>query len=166
MIDNSGRIKGKISIIDIVLVLAVVAFALIFVRNYFSDHIQGIINPDTRFEVVVQGTELRHFIVNSVSVGDVMFRNHETHPLGTVTNIEIVPWQDFLHRSDGTATLVDHEGRYTIRITLDAMGTIRENVGYFINGNDHVAPGSEVSLLSNRVFIPDGRIYSIREVVR
>jgi len=165
VIDNSGRIKGKVSLIDIILVVAVVLLLAGFVRNTLSPHIQDIINPDTPFEVVITGSELRHFIVDSVNVGDVMFRNHDRQPLGTVTDIEIVPFQDVLHRSDGTAVLVDHEGRYTIRITLESVGTIR-NVGYFINGNDHVAPGSEVSLISNRVFIPDGRVYSIREIVQ
>lgn len=163
MIDKNGRIKGKVSLIDAILVIAIVVLAAGFVRNQLSPRIQDILNPDTPLEVVITGSELRHFIVNSVSIGDVMFRNHDRHPLGTVTNIEITPWEDVLHRSDGTAVLVEHEGRYTIRITLAATGTVR-NVGYFINGNDHVAPGSEVSLISNRVFIPDGRVYSIREI--
>ena len=164
MIDNSGKIKGKISIVDIILVVAIVAFAAIFLRNQTSDHILGIINPTTPFEVVIEGVGFRPFIRDAVHVGDVMFRNHDTHPLGTVTNVEILQWQNFLHRQDGTAELVDSEGRYTIRITLAAIGTVRENVGYFINGDDHVAPGSDIFLISNRVVIPEGRVYSIREL--
>lgn len=161
MIDNSGRIKGKVSIIDIILVVILAVLAVGFVRTHLSERIQGVVAPQTPIELVVTGDGLRRMIVDTVDVGDVLFRNHDRQPLGTVTSIEITPSFDHFHHSDGTATLALSEGRYTIRITMDAVGTVRENVGYFINGMDHVAPGSEVALVSNRVFIPDGRVYSV-----
>jgi len=164
MIDNSGRIKGRVSLIDIILVAAVLLLLAGFVYTQLSGRIQTIINPTTPLEVVIQGEGLRHFIVNSVSEGDVMFRSLDRQPLGRVVDIDITPSLNYLHRSDGTAVLAEVEGRYTIRITLEATGSIREDIGYLVNGTDHLAPGSEVALVSNRVFIPDGRVFSIREV--
>jgi len=164
MIDKSGRIRGKVSIIDIILVAVILVLGVGFAYTRLSDRIREITRPSESMEVVIRGAGLRHFNVNSVSIGDVMFRNHDQHPLGRVVDINIVPFMNYLHRSDGTASLVVSEARYTIYITLEAVGSVRDGVGYFINGNDHVAPGSEISLVSNRVFIPDGRIYSIRRL--
>jgi len=164
MIDNSGKIKGRVSIIDIILIAALVVLLAGFMYRQMSGRIGDIVRPSTPFEVIIQGEGLRHFIIDSVDVGDVMFRNHDRQPLGTVVAIDVEPSFDYLHRADGTATLAEMEGRYTIRLTLSSVGTVRANIGYFVNGIDHLAPGGEVALISNRVFIPDGRVYSIREV--
>ena len=162
MIDKAGRIKGKVSIIDIILVVTIIVLLAGFVHTRMSERLRQIFSPSDYMEVVIQGAGLRHFNVNAVNIGDVMFRNHAQHPLGTVVGIEIVPFMNYLHHADGTASLVVSEDRYTIFITLNAVGSIREGIGYFVNGDDHIAPGSEVALISNRVFIPDGRVYSVR----
>ena len=163
MIDNSGRILGKISIIDIIFVVAVIVLAVGFVYTRTSGRIAGIINPTTPLEVVIQGEGLRHFIVDAISEGDIMFRHHDRQALGTVVAIDISPALDYFHLSDGSVILAEMEQRYTVHITLASVGTIRENVGYFVNGTDHIAPGSEIALVSNRVRIPEGRVFSVRE---
>jgi len=161
MIDNKGRIKGRVSLIDIILALTVIVLVVGFVHTNFSERIQDVINPSTPFHVVIQGDRVRHFIVDAVEVGDVMFRNHDRQALGTVIAVDVEQAQDILHKADGTAVLVDHEHRYNVIITLEAVGTARSSIGYFINGNDHIAPGSEIALHSNRVFIPNGRVQSV-----
>ncbi|MCL1787281.1 MAG: DUF4330 domain-containing protein [Defluviitaleaceae bacterium] len=161
MIDNSGRIKGRVSIIDIILVAAVLVLAAGFMYTQVTPRIQEVVNPTERFHLVIQSDGIRHFMVDAVSVGDVMFRLHDRQPLGTVIDIEVLPSMEPLLRSDGTAILAEREGRYRINITIDAVGSIRENVGYFINGTDHMAPGREVQLVSNMVFLPNGRVQSV-----
>jgi len=161
MIDNSGRIKGRISIVDIVLVVAILAVLAGFAYRHMSDRIQQILWADTPIQVTVIGEGLRHFITDSVSYGDVFFRQNERTPIGTVVGIEIEPAEDIMFLSDGTAVMAVSEARYTIRITLDATGSVVDGRGYFINGLDHLAPGGEIALISNRVFIPRGRIYSV-----
>ncbi|MCL2286851.1 MAG: DUF4330 domain-containing protein [Firmicutes bacterium] len=163
MIDNSGRIKGRVSIVDIVLVVAILVLVAGFVYRQTSDRIGQILRPDTPILVTVQGDGLRHFITESVSIGDVFYRQHERTAIGTVVDIHIEPAMDYLHRSDGTAVLAVSEGRYRILITLEATGSVVYGRGYFINGLDHLAPGGEIALISNRVFIPRGQIYSVRQ---
>ena len=163
MIDKSGRILGKVSIIDIILVVAIVVLVAGFLYTQFSGRIGGIINPTTPLEVVIQGEGLRHFIVDAISEGDIIFRYHDRQALGTVVAIDVSPAMDYFHLSDGSVILAEMEQRYTVHITLASVGTIRENIGYFVNGTDHIAPGSEIALVSNRVRIPEGRVFSVRE---
>lgn len=164
MIDNSGRVKGRVSLIDIILVAAVLVLAAGFVYTRLSPRIGALTNPTEEFHVVIQSDGVRQFIVDAVSVGDVMFRQHDRHPLGRVIAIEVGPSFGYLHRQDGTATFVEREGRYALNITLEAVGSTRENVGYFINGSDHMAPGREVILVSNKVVLFNGRVQSVTQV--
>ena len=161
MIDNSGRIKGRVSIIDIILVATVLVLAGGFVYTQVSPRIQEVVNPTENFHLVIQSDGIRQFMVDAVSEGDIMFRLHDRQPLGTVVGIEVLPSVEPLLRSDGTAVLAEREGRYRINITLEAVGSVRDGVGYFINGTDHMAPGREVQLVSNMVFLPNGRVQSV-----
>ena len=162
MIDNQGRLFKKISIVDVLIIVAILAVVVGYVYRQTSERLEVIINPTTPFYVTIHGAGIRHFIVDAVDVGDVMYRRHSRQPLGRVVEIHVEPAMDILLRSDGTAALVPSEGRYDIFITLESIGSIT-NVGYFVGGNDHIARGSEVELVSNRVFIPTAEVYFVGE---
>ena len=160
MIDNKGRIFKKISVVDVIIVVAVLAVLAGWFYRQTSGGLAPIIFPSTPFYVTIQGSGLRTFIVDAVDVGDVVYRRHSRQPLGRVIDIHVEMAQDLLHRSDGTVALVPVLGRYDIYITLEAVGSITE-IGYFVGGNDHIARGSEVELVSNRVFIPTAEVYFV-----
>ena len=160
---SNGKLFGKVSVIDIILVAAILILAIGFIFNRTSDRIQQVIGANTPLEVIVSGEGVRQFIVDAISEGDIMFRYHDRQALGTVTRVDILPAMEYFHKPDGSVVLATMEGRYDIQIVLASVGSIRENIGYFVNGNDHIAPGSEIALISNRVRVPEGRIVSVRE---
>jgi len=162
MIDKNGKIFKKVSIIDVLIILAVLDVAIGFVYRQTNQRLVQIFNADTPFYVTIHGEGLRHFIIDAVDIGDVVYRRHSRQPLGRVIQIDVEGAQDILLRSDGTASLVPSEGRYDIFITLESLGSITE-VGFFVGGNDHIARGSEVELVSNRVFIPTATVYFVGE---
>ena len=163
MIDSYGRIKGRVSIVDIVLVVAVIGLLVGFLHTRTSERIGQIWRPDTQFEIVFQIDRTRHFIADAVSEGDLMFREHDRTALGRVIKVERLPAWDYFDHRDGTVTREPMELRYTLRITIEAVGSVTER-GYFINGMDHLANGSGVRLASNMVLMPTARVYLIRQV--
>jgi hypothetical protein len=82
--------------------------------------------------------------------------------MGRVVALEVKPATEYLLRSDGTAVLAEMDDRYRLFITIECIGTITD-VGYYVNGNLHIAEGSEMVLVSNRVILPDSLVYDIRE---
>lgn len=160
MIDEKGRIFKRFSIIDMIIVLAVLAVIAGFLYRQTSDSLADIINPTTPFYVTISGTGIRHFITDAVEVGDIMYRRHSRQAIGRVVDVVVETSYAPLLRSDGTAVLAPMEGRYDIFITLESIGSVSEG-RFLINGNDHVARGSEVELVSNRVFIPTAEVYAV-----
>jgi len=159
MIDKHGKLFKRFSIIDLIIVLAVIVIIAGFTVRQLVPRLQNVIAPSDTFYVQVEGTGLRHFITDEIHIGDVVARQF-VHTIGTVVDVAVSPAMDYLHRANGTAMLVPMEQRYNILITIQAIGSINDN-GFFINGTDRIAPGSEIALHSNRVFIPDGRVQSI-----
>jgi len=160
MIDKNGKIFGKVSIIDIIIVLAILVLGIGFVYRQTSEQLQTVLNPTDEFYIVFESNRLRGVNVDAISVGDIMFRLHDRQPMGTIIDMEVHPATETLRRSDGVAVLAEMEGRYRVVLTLESRGSITDT-GYFVNGLDHIAPGSEVVLVSNRVYLPVAMVYAI-----
>ena len=160
MVDNKGRLWGKISLIDIVIVLAVLVIGVGFAWREASPRLDIVINPTDEFYITLESNRLRGVNVDAISIGDLMFRLHSHQPMGRVVDISISPAIEVIRRSDGTAARVEMEGRYRILILLESVGSFTD-YGYLVNGNDHIAPGSELILVSNRVYLPVVLVYSL-----
>jgi len=162
MINNQGKIRGRVSIIDILLVVILLALVGSFVYRRAAPHIQEILDADNTFYVTFEVNRIRSVIAqDSVVIGDKVFRQHATHQaLGTIVDIERLPATNVMVRSDGTAVLATMEDRYSLRITIRATGTINER-GFIVNGNDPLALGGDVVLINNRFIFPLANVYYI-----
>ena len=161
MIDSQGKIKGRVSIIDILIVLAVLALAAGLVYRRATPRLQEILRPSDEFYIVFEVNRIRSIIAeNSVEVGDLIFRQHERQPLGTIVAIERHPATDIMRRTDGTAIIAEMEDRYNLHITVEAIGSIT-NSGYIVNGNDHIATSAEIVLANNRIHFPLARVHFV-----
>ena len=162
MIDEKGRLFGKISIIDILIILAVVLLAAGFIYNRTSQHVRQIISADTALYVTFLVEGVRDFSVLAVEEGDIFFRQHERVPLGRVARIETAPAYDIMVRSDGSAVYAPVEGRYNMYITLACVGSVTDT-GFFINGTLQVSEGGRLSIQSNNL-LTMAMVYRVRSI--
>ena len=162
MIDRQGKIFGRISLVDIIIVLAILLLIAGLVYRRATPRFADMLRPDDTFYITLEVNRIRNIIAeDSVIVGDMLFRQHERLPLGRIVSVERHPATEILlRRSDGTAILAEMEERYMLLITVEATGSVTER-GYFINGIDHIAPNSGVQLVSRTVFLPTARVHSI-----
>ena len=160
MIDKQGRLFDKISIIDILIIFAVIVFAAGFLYNRTSADIRQIIAADTPIYVTFVVEGVRDFSFNAVDEGDLLFRQHErTIPLGTVINVTKNDSYSIVVLSDGTAVFAPMEDRYNIHITIRGVGSITDT-GFFLNGTQQMSVGGSMTIQSNR-FFATVRIYHV-----
>ena len=161
MIDKQGKIMGRISIVDIVIIIVVIALGIGFAYRRLTPSIINIIQPSDSFHVTFEVNRIRSVIAeDTVVVGDMVFRQHTRQALGTIIAVDRLPATEVMQRTDGTAILATMEGRYSLRITIEATGTINAS-GFLANGNDHLAPGGEVALINSRFIFPLARVYAV-----
>ena len=152
VLDEKGRLFGKVSIIDIIIIITLVGLAAGFVYQRLSGDIKQVISANEPFYVTFKGDQVRAFSVNSISEGDIIYKRYDNKPLGAVKRLDVAPGIDILFKSDGTAALVEMEDRYTLYITVECAGNITER-GYYANGYMQLAPGNEVMIQSNRLLV-------------
>ena len=160
MLDDKGRIFGKVSLIDIFVLLAVILMTAGFVYNRTSQNIRQIIAADTPIYVTFAVHGVREFSFGAVEEGDVFFRQHErTIPLGTVTDVTRGRAYGIITLFDGTAMYAPIMGRYNMYITITGVGSITDT-GFFLNGTQQMSVGGSMTLQSNR-FLTTARVHAV-----
>ena len=133
IIDRNGRLFGKISIIDVVviLVVAILAAALGF-KNSQTHTSTTSSNIPITFQLRVNGEH--DYVAAAVRVGDKLYdqENSSGGPLGTITNIETLPGTKVATFNDGTMGLAPVENGVTLVLTVEGSGVISNN-RYLIN---------------------------------
>ena len=158
--DEKGRLFGKISIIDIVVILAVIVFAAGFLYNRTAQDIRQIIAADTPIYVTFVVESVRELSFNAVSDGDVFFRQHERVPLGNVVEVTRGQAYDIIVLTDGSAVYAPMDNRYNMYITLLGTGSITD-AGFFLNGTQQMSVGGGMTIQSNR-FLATVKVHDVR----
>ena len=140
IIDNKGRLFGKVSLIDIFVLLAVVAIlAGVYVRNFVLDTTAAGSNPDVTitYKAKIQG--ISNLLTDQFHVGDEFFDDTFKASHGVVKEIEIKPHETWQATPDGDYVKVYPPQRSDVYLTIEASGTVKDGK-HFIGRNYEIEP--------------------------
>ena len=151
MIDAKGRLFGKISVLDVAIVLLFAAMAVGFVLRGGTATAQQILAADQNFYVTLAVENVRTYSVDAVNIGDMFFEQHAAF-LGEVVDFWDGPADSIIRVDDGSLVVMESEYRRNLFVRLRTQGYISEAGGFFIGGNNHVTPGQLIRVQSNNIF--------------
>ncbi len=131
MIDENGKLFGKINLIDliiVILVLALVAFVAIKVINRQD--------PEADYkqvEISFYSEEVPDYVTEYLQQGDSVLDFTENITMGTVVNFELGAPQSYLTGTSGDVQRVEKEGYKSVSLTAATSCTITEH-GALIGG--------------------------------
>lgn len=136
IIDRNGRLFGKISIIDllVIAVVIVMAAALHFKSNQTHTGVSVTEEPIT-FQIRAQG--VRTYVADAIRIGDSIYDQAYPsggRPLGRITDIQIVrdPGTTIAYPLDGSIIMADMEDSLDLMVTVEGSGLI-DGKNYYIN---------------------------------
>lgn len=134
LIDRNGRLFGKVSVIDLVVVLIVVvmAFALNVKNNDLdASKTSGSSTPIT-FTIRVENLPL--YTVDAIQVGDTLYDKDRSSggAIGRITAIETLPASKVVDLKNGTYAELTNEDALNLLITVEGSGMVT-NGRYSIN---------------------------------
>lgn len=129
IIDKNGKLFGKISIIDIVIIILVICCGVAAYLR-FSGHLGN--NDSNRvnatYEITVQ--PVRAISVDAIkkSVGLKLYdrKTSAQDCIGTITNVEQTPYDDVIALADGTYKNAVSDTRYSVKITVNCECTLSD----------------------------------------
>lgn len=135
ILDRNGRLFGKISIIDVLVVLVVLVMALaLYVKNNTLQASKTGEGSNTPISFVVEAENVPLNIVDALRVGDKMFDKDRVSggAIGTITNIEVMEAGKITALDNGTYARMGNESARNLIITVEGTGTIKDG-RYSIN---------------------------------
>lgn len=155
-IDENGRVFGKISVIDLLVIAVVLVMAAaLCVKNArlnTEKEEQPEEKPEQTITFQIRVNAMRNHVYRSLQVGDELRdRDYSSGPkqLGVITDIQVVrsPGTSLTALPDGTMEMVEMEDSVDLLITVECSGVVDDR-SYSINGVYGVGIGSNRTYLT------------------
>ena len=161
IIDSNGRLFGKINILDIIIVLAVLV--LLFSVKVKYDKSPAQMTSDKKIVYTVEIENVRQMTVDAILSQTENVMDKETKKgLGNITGKNISKAKDIVKLVDGTYKTVSKEDKFDILLTLEVKGT-ETNDNYFTFTGKKLIVGDEIAIYNEKASA-SGMIKSIEVV--
>lgn len=162
IIDNKGKLFGKISIIDILIVLIVVgAVAGLGYKLTRSKAGNPVFTKQDEIQVKFRHDDVPEFVVKAIKEGDPVRESVQNASFGKVSSIETGDAIVWLDTEDGRSVKVSREGYYSVEITMNAKGMMGSS-GVTIDKASYYV-GQTVTLYVGNAALYSGKITDIKE---
>lgn len=149
VMDQKGKLFGKISIIDLlILAFVIVAVAATAYKFHFSAHKDvNTANGQIVYTLKVQG--VRDFTANQLAVGDAVYDKESNKEIGEITQIRKEDAEEFVNMADGTFVMQNIPNKYDLYLTIESDARITDE-GYFANGTKQIGAYSNLNVYTQK----------------
>ena len=161
IIDNKGKLFGKINVVDIAVILVVViAIVGVVLTKTKLDH-SKILSDDSnmlikssaeldKLEIALEVKEVRDITRDAIIVGDDVYQVANDKFLGTVARVESKPAMRDVKGDDGTIYVAEVPERYDVTIFVETEGKKKED-GFYTESNVQLLYGREMEIKTSTV---------------
>lgn len=160
IIDNKGKIFGKLNLIDLICILLVIAAIVLIAVKVTST----VSNNTCDIEYTVQIKGVRMPTVDALNSANdfIVKKAKDTRiPAGTIISVTYVPATTTVQHDNGEYEIIPQPEKYDVTITVNAKATVSAK-GYFV-GSYQVLCGDEIEL-SNGKCETSGVVKSLTEL--
>lgn len=141
--DKSGKIFGKINIIDFSVILIVI-LALVGITIRFTSTAAEKVNEKVNFSYVVKVENIRMYGVDALEKMGTVTDAHG-NVIGEIKNVEYEEFKTQVINADGRSVKVAIPERYVAKVTIESEGKDTDS-GYFVGENTELSIGAGISL--------------------
>ena len=164
LLDEKGRLFGKISIIDIgVLLLIVALLGGVYYKFFMVDKNNSAAKFDTiEYKVLVE--EVRQQSVDAIEIGADIYDVKTDSPMGKIVSKEVLPATDQLTKADGTMVIAEKPERFNVLVTIQVPG-VETKYGFLANGKRDLNRESQ-QVMDTRMIILETKIVDVKNISR
>lgn len=162
LMDDKGKLFGKISIIDICVVLVIVALAL---GSAYKFGVIGQKTVDSKYDqlqYVIQVSGIRQQAIDAIIPGDEIYDVKTGSDMGSIVSKEVKPALEDIVKTDGTVVWAEKPERFDVYVTITVPG-VENDSSYLANGNREI--NNEASIVMNtRMVLVESKVVSIKNL--
>ncbi len=161
LVDEKGKLFGKINILDLVVVLAVLVVIAGAVWKFTKSNTPTVFTQADRIRTTFYVEELPDYAAAAVKVGAPVSDRTTGSKFGTVTSVETLPSVSYGIDADGNIVKSSKETFRSQKVMVEGTGIYSDNGVSFNSIDYYVNKQIEVRFGNVAVFT---RIYSLEEV--
>jgi hypothetical protein len=162
LIDAKGKLFGKVSVIDLFIVLFIVAT---LGGAYYKFFIAGKNAGGGSFGTIqyqVKVKNIRQPSVKAIQESTEVFEDKTDNYIGKIVNVEVEQAEGTIMKPDGTYIKAAMPERYSATVTIEAPG-IETDVAYIVNGSTEIKRGSEL-LVRSKLITFSSEVYDVKMI--
>ena len=161
MIDNKGKLFGKVSVIDIIVVV-LICLAIFGVYKRFNSEATKIVDSNVKIQYVVRVNDIRMTSLEAIKKMGATYDSIRKTKIGEIVDVTYEPYNVVVTKSNGELTKASVPNKYTAYITIETEGKIA-NTGYLNPLNDVLSMSSE-HIVMTKWFKSNGTIKYIEGI--
>ena len=164
IIDKNGRLFGKVSIIDVLLIALVLAAGVFVSARFLSsrDNPIGAGGALDELEIKFYSEEVNDFVVDAIKEGDAAKEYAQYANFGTVVKVERTDSITWVGDMDGIILPSSKDGYYSsVTVTTRARGKIND-IGFELDGTNYFVGKTVIMQFGKAGF--QGRISGVEKV--
>lgn len=144
MLKEKGKVFGKISIIDLLAVIAVVVLVLGVVFR-FSGSQPVSVQTGQPMECVVRVKGVRMQTVDALKKGGLVYEIDTKEYIGEIVSVTEEPHEAVLEMANGSRVEAQVEARYDALVTVAFTGNVSDE-GYYTDSNRQMSVGGNLGM--------------------
>lgn len=148
ILDDKGRLFGKVSIIDIFVLIMIAAIILVAYFKFGNTTAIGAKGPEQLVHIKFFTPSVENFTAEVLNEGDIVVNETNNNPMGKVVDIKTGESVMFSPDENGNLIASSLEGYSALEITSEVMGKLNEG-SVVINGNLYTT-GSEIVIRAGK----------------
>lgn len=131
-VDKKGKLFGKISIIDLSILLIIILLCVGTYYKFFALDNTSVAQTMVPIKYDVQILGSRKFLPDAIKEGDILYDKVSNNSIGKISKVTEEPAKQVIQLLDGNFKECYVPERYDVTLTVEAEGTITSS-GYRVN---------------------------------
>ena len=162
MFKKDGKLFGKISVIDVVVLLVIVVLLVGGIRRFSGSEPVQVADENVTMECVLQVKGIREGTAEALKKGGGVSEKETKQYIGKITDVKVEDAKKVLMMEDGSFEIVPMENRYDAYVTIEFTGRAKED-GYFTSANRQIGAGGALNI-NSKFAQCEGNIFGVRVV--
>jgi hypothetical protein len=162
LLDEKGRLFGKISIVDIgVLLLIIALLGGVYYKFFMVDKNQNAAKFDM-LEYKILAEEVRQQSIDAIEIGANIYDVKTDSPMGKIVSKEALPATEQLTKADGTMVIAEKPGKFNLLVTIQVPG-VETKFGFRANGRLDLNREQQ-QVLDTRMIVLETKIVDVKNL--
>ena len=164
MLNKEGKLFGKISIIDIIVILAIAVLAFGVYIRFISPSATKVVTSKQKIEYTIEIKEVRIGSVEALKKGGEVIDTTINQSAGKIVDVIYENAVNTRIFNDGTISQTNIPERYNVKVKIQVDGKKGE-AGYFTSTNQSLLIGGPL-YFKTKYAVSAGTIIDIKEVTK